>query len=209
MLVKNVAPPGITVTSTVPGPGADSCAYTRSTPPTSNTAMSAAAERNMTASLMTGRNGRRHLIGHVVCRRLKLQKLLGKAGVRPCGAPLDAVPRLRTMRIHTHSASDAVETAHRRAHGPAFAFHMRVTIGRSRRREDRMSIWFSDPNRSGNHRGVHCGHQTRQHVKRDGTALPSVMAMSHRTIERVIGRLLTDEELRLKFTRSPGERSRS
>jgi hypothetical protein len=27
--------------------------------------------------------------------------------------------------------------------------------------------------------------------------------MSHRTIERVIGRLLTDEELRLKFTRSP------
>ena len=29
------------------------------------------------------------------------------------------------------------------------------------------------------------------------------MAMSHRTIERVIGRLLTDEELRLKFTRFP------
>jgi hypothetical protein len=29
------------------------------------------------------------------------------------------------------------------------------------------------------------------------------MAMSHRTIERIIGRLLTDEELRLKFTRSP------
>ena len=28
--------------------------------------------------------------------------------------------------------------------------------------------------------------------------------MSQRTIERVIGRLLTDEELRLKFTRSPG-----
>jgi hypothetical protein len=27
--------------------------------------------------------------------------------------------------------------------------------------------------------------------------------MSHRTIERVIGRLLTDEELRGKFTRSP------
>jgi hypothetical protein len=27
--------------------------------------------------------------------------------------------------------------------------------------------------------------------------------MSQRTIERVIGRLLTDEELRLKFTRSP------
>ena len=27
--------------------------------------------------------------------------------------------------------------------------------------------------------------------------------MSHRTIERVIGRLLTDEELRLKFTRAP------
>ena len=27
--------------------------------------------------------------------------------------------------------------------------------------------------------------------------------MSHRTIERIIGRLLTDEELRLKFTRSP------
>jgi hypothetical protein len=27
--------------------------------------------------------------------------------------------------------------------------------------------------------------------------------MSHRTIERVIGRLLTDEELRLDFTRSP------
>jgi hypothetical protein len=27
--------------------------------------------------------------------------------------------------------------------------------------------------------------------------------MSHRTIERVIGRLLTDEELRLEFTRSP------
>jgi hypothetical protein len=27
--------------------------------------------------------------------------------------------------------------------------------------------------------------------------------VSHRTIERVIGRLLTDEELRLKFTRSP------
>jgi hypothetical protein len=29
--------------------------------------------------------------------------------------------------------------------------------------------------------------------------------MSHRTIERVIGRLLTDEELRLKFTRSPSQ----
>jgi hypothetical protein len=28
--------------------------------------------------------------------------------------------------------------------------------------------------------------------------------MSQRTIERVIGRLLTDEELRLKFSRSPG-----
>jgi hypothetical protein len=27
--------------------------------------------------------------------------------------------------------------------------------------------------------------------------------MSHRTIERVIGRLLTDEELRHEFTRSP------
>jgi len=27
--------------------------------------------------------------------------------------------------------------------------------------------------------------------------------MSHRTIERVIGRLLTDEELRLEFTRAP------
>ena len=27
--------------------------------------------------------------------------------------------------------------------------------------------------------------------------------MSHRTIERVIGRLLADEELRLQFTRSP------
>jgi len=27
--------------------------------------------------------------------------------------------------------------------------------------------------------------------------------MSHRTIERIIGRLVTDEELRLKFTRSP------
>jgi hypothetical protein len=27
--------------------------------------------------------------------------------------------------------------------------------------------------------------------------------MSQRTIERVVGRLLTDEELRLKFTRSP------
>jgi hypothetical protein len=27
--------------------------------------------------------------------------------------------------------------------------------------------------------------------------------MSHRTIERIIGRLLTDEELRFKFTRSP------
>ncbi len=27
--------------------------------------------------------------------------------------------------------------------------------------------------------------------------------MSQRTIERVIGRLLTDEELRLKFTRTP------
>ena len=27
--------------------------------------------------------------------------------------------------------------------------------------------------------------------------------MSHRTIERVIGRLLTDEELRREFTRSP------
>jgi AcrR family transcriptional regulator len=50
---------------------------------------------------------------------------------------------------------------------------------------------------------THRGHQTRQHVKRDGAASSSVMAMSHRTIERVIGRLLTDEELRLKFTRSP------
>jgi hypothetical protein len=30
-----------------------------------------------------------------------------------------------------------------------------------------------------------------------------VKSVSHRTIERVIGRLLTDEELRLKFTRSP------
>jgi hypothetical protein len=30
-----------------------------------------------------------------------------------------------------------------------------------------------------------------------------VTSVSHRTIERVIGRLLTDEELRLKFTRSP------
>jgi hypothetical protein len=30
-----------------------------------------------------------------------------------------------------------------------------------------------------------------------------VVVMSHRTIERVIGRLLTDEELRLQFTRSP------
>jgi hypothetical protein len=29
------------------------------------------------------------------------------------------------------------------------------------------------------------------------------MAMAHRTVERVIGRLLTDEELRLKFIRSP------
>jgi hypothetical protein len=29
------------------------------------------------------------------------------------------------------------------------------------------------------------------------------MDMSHRTIERVIGRLLTDEELRLKFMRAP------
>ena len=27
--------------------------------------------------------------------------------------------------------------------------------------------------------------------------------MSHRTIERIIGRLVTDEELRLNFTRSP------
>jgi hypothetical protein len=27
--------------------------------------------------------------------------------------------------------------------------------------------------------------------------------MSHRTVERIIGRLLTDEELRLKFTRAP------
>jgi hypothetical protein len=27
--------------------------------------------------------------------------------------------------------------------------------------------------------------------------------MAHRTIERIIGRLLTDEELRRKFTRSP------
>ena len=27
--------------------------------------------------------------------------------------------------------------------------------------------------------------------------------MSHRTVERIIGSLLTDEELRLKFTRSP------
>ena len=27
--------------------------------------------------------------------------------------------------------------------------------------------------------------------------------MSHRTIERIIGRLLTDEELRFKFTRAP------
>jgi hypothetical protein len=27
--------------------------------------------------------------------------------------------------------------------------------------------------------------------------------MSHRTIERIIGRLVTDEELRLQFTRSP------
>jgi hypothetical protein len=52
----------------------------------------------------------------------------------------------------------------------------------------------SDPNRSGNHRSIHRGHQTRQHVKRDGNASPSVMAMSHRTIEQVIGRLLTDEE---------------
>jgi hypothetical protein len=60
-----------------------------------------------------------------------------------------------------------------------------------------------DPNRSGNHRSIHGGHQTRQHVKRDGAASSSVMAMSHRTIERVIGRLLTDEELRLKFTRAP------
>jgi hypothetical protein len=30
-----------------------------------------------------------------------------------------------------------------------------------------------------------------------------VAAMSQRTIERVIGRLLTDDELRHKFTRSP------
>jgi hypothetical protein len=30
-----------------------------------------------------------------------------------------------------------------------------------------------------------------------------VIAVSQRTIERVIGRLVTDEELRLKFTRSP------
>jgi hypothetical protein len=30
--------------------------------------------------------------------------------------------------------------------------------------------------------------------------------MSHRTVERVIGRLLTDEELRLKFTRFPNRR---
>ena len=30
-----------------------------------------------------------------------------------------------------------------------------------------------------------------------------VVAMSHRTIERIIGRLLTDEELRRSFTRSP------
>jgi hypothetical protein len=29
--------------------------------------------------------------------------------------------------------------------------------------------------------------------------------MSHRTVERVIGRLLTDEELRLKFTRFPNQ----
>jgi hypothetical protein len=29
------------------------------------------------------------------------------------------------------------------------------------------------------------------------------MVMSHRTIERVIGRLLTDEELRREFTRGP------
>jgi hypothetical protein len=28
--------------------------------------------------------------------------------------------------------------------------------------------------------------------------------MSHRTVERVIGRLLTDEELRLDFMRAPG-----
>jgi AcrR family transcriptional regulator len=61
----------------------------------------------------------------------------------------------------------------------------------------------SDPNRTGNRRSIHRGHQTRQHVKGDGAASSSVMAMSHRTIERVIGRLLTDEELRLKFTRSP------
>ena len=27
--------------------------------------------------------------------------------------------------------------------------------------------------------------------------------MSHRTIERIIGRLLTDEELRFKFSRAP------
>jgi hypothetical protein len=27
--------------------------------------------------------------------------------------------------------------------------------------------------------------------------------MAHRTVERIIGRLLTDEELRLKFARSP------
>jgi hypothetical protein len=27
--------------------------------------------------------------------------------------------------------------------------------------------------------------------------------VSHRTIERIIGRLLTDEELRFKFTRAP------
>jgi hypothetical protein len=30
------------------------------------------------------------------------------------------------------------------------------------------------------------------------------VAMSHRTVERVIGRLLTDEELRFEFVRAPG-----